>query len=179
MKNLFRVCIGLLLITFIVTSCKKDDNPVVRGTITYDGTAYSLTKGYIANLGTPFPIKVTINTYAIFLASSSIQMPSYAPPIGTGSWLGIRLWSSSTTSIVPGSYFYTDAVFALDGFTGEVMLDASYPVPKSLSLTDIESGTLNIDVDGNNYIINFAGTITGGSAINASYTGPLTTLVAE
>ena len=80
----FKLILVMLAMTVLMGSCKKNDDPVIRGTITYDGDEYSLTKGYVENQGSPLiPLKVTVNQFAIFLTSPALQMQDYYPA-GTG-----------------------------------------------------------------------------------------------
>lgn len=172
-NNLIRISIGIFSVALIMAACKKD-NDELKNRVTYDGQSYDLTKGYICDLTTT--IKAAGYKHTIFLASKDIVIPAFAPPIGTGNWVGLWLNSPSDSEIVPGTY--TFAYFSSEEYTfyGQVMLESSY-VLKSFPNTDIASGTLDIDVNDDIYTVNFKGTIVGGESVTAYYKGHVITLI--
>jgi hypothetical protein len=174
----FKLSLSIVMAVFaiVILSCKKDKT-TKDSTITYNGVAYELTKGYIVNLGTPTKAAPAVYEFAVFLTSSGITMETYAPPTGTGNAMGFWLYSSSQTDIVPGTYTYGNALEALTLKEGFVMLESSYSPLKSLSETSIESGTLVVAVNGAEYEFTFTGTITGGAAVSAYFKGTLISIV--
>jgi hypothetical protein len=177
MKNRLIGClIALAIFAFITPSCNKDDDPK-KSQIIYDGEGYELTKGYIVNFNLVLKAAPASYEFAVFLASDGVTMSGYNPPSGTGNWMGFWLYSSSPTEIVPGTYNFGSSE-AVNTFDGEVMLESSYMM-KLLPNTDIISGTLEIDVDSDEYTFTFEGTITGGDAVTAYYKGELTELALD
>lgn len=176
-NNLLKLFVGVFALAFMFAACKKDDDAELKNRITYDGQSYDLVKGYICDLTTI--IKATGYQHAIFLASKNIVMPTYAPPMGTGNWAGFWISSSSDSEIVPGTYTFAGIGSEEFTFHGEIMLESSYSMSKSLPNTDITGGTIEISRNGDIYEFNFQGTIGGGQPVKAYYKGHVITLINE
>ena len=163
----------VVLIAALFSSCNKDDSEKAS-LITFEGKTYELSKGCISKPDLKSLSAPATNDYGVYLMSSGINMPYDEPPTGTGNFIGIWLYSSSATDLLPGTYEFADTYASFTFDDGVVFLETSYNPVKSLTPTGIAGGTLKVAVEGNTYEFTFNGTLEGGKSISAYYKGALT-----
>ena len=156
-----------------LNSCKKDSTSA-KNEVTYLGTSFDLTKGYIAK---PSVAKVALNYYNfdVFLTSSTLTLTYDFNLSGTGNFLGFTMHSTSPTDLVAGTYTYNadagDNTFSY----GEAMCGSTYATKStSLPVTTIVGGTIKVAISGTDYELTFNGTLSDESTITAYFKGPLT-----
>ncbi|WP_020538767.1 hypothetical protein [Lewinella cohaerens] len=171
MKNLFFALIAMIAFT-VFSGCNKDDDDMgttVKNEFTYDGTTYSLAKGYLNDVGANFN---STHDFDVFLASTGVSK-SGSSLTGTGDLIYLDLntnsatglevgtynWSDTRTafSIVPGSQIYTDYNFG--SFTGT-----------TISAT---AGTVDVAIDGMETTVTFNLTTSDGKTVTGEWKGVL------
>lgn len=166
--------ISCVVISMFISSCGKDDEGIPNRLI-IDGTAYTLSKGYIAGYGVEEDANGNLGSvYEVLFASSGITFDGDNLS-GTGQILYMALFSRSTIELAAGTYNVRDTF--LEGSVLEsVAADGNFTTG-SFSDYGITEGTLTISKSGNNWVFqfDFTATTSGGATVEVkgSFSGTL------
>jgi len=171
MKRHYIAIIGVLIFGILFNSCKKEDKEP-SNSFRYDGTNYSLDKGYLENWG--------VNTngsydFDVYLGSSNIQYSaSNEEFLGIGDVLYLDLNTSSANGLVNGTYNYSSDRNAFTFVDGVVGIDVDLSDVENEEFVEVVGGTIEVLVDGNTYTLEFDLTTESNTKITGRYKGTLT-----
>ncbi|MCS6973889.1 MAG: hypothetical protein NZM13_05340 [Cyclobacteriaceae bacterium] len=165
---------GCLAATLLISSCSKDEEGIPNRII-IDGTAYTLSKGYITGYGVDDDASGNLGSlYEVLLVSSGVAYDG-DDLSGTGQLLYMGLFSRSTIELAAGTYTVRDSF--LEGSVLESFAADGNFTTGSGSGYEITNGTLTISKSGNSWVFKFEFTATasGGSTveITGSFSGEL------
>jgi hypothetical protein len=174
MKNMFKAFTGILILSLLMVSCKKDkDKDTVTNYFKVNSTTYALAGGTIENYGTDdwyddYNLDLT-------LLSSGIIVDEYDDWSGSGKVIYFEMFSTSSTYLPSGVYDYDDVSTVYPSFTfdwSEYCLNWSDAGGNTWP--DIISGTVTIIRDGSTYDITLTDSEDiSGNTITAHYVGTL------
>lgn len=172
LKNLGFLFIFSLL--FISVSCGSDDdnNDDDNGTtneFVYDGTAYALTNGFIQEYGGASLFNFDITLYGGLV----LQNEQFS---GTGEVVYFEMWTDQATSLKSGTYNYAATESDLTFTIGEIGIDCDTTTQSCATNLVVASGTVDLDVSGSNYDVDFNLTTTTGENVTGTFSGTLPTL---
>ena len=174
MKNLLKAALFIALAGAIFVGCQEDedDNDVVLGgSFTVDGTTYDLTKGFIVDEG---------GEYDIILTSSGISpIPNEGDEFtGSGELVSIIVISSSPDAFVPGDFVYDGSGNKVPGTIefATALVNANLETALTGEEFQATGGTTTVSMSGGYYTVTFAITA-GTSTFEGSFTGTLTELM--
>lgn len=171
MKNLFFALIAMIAFT-VFSGCNKDDDDMgttVKNEFTYDGTTYSLAKGYLNDVGANFN-----GTYDfdVFLASTGISM-SGSSFIGTGDQIYLDLNTNSATGLEVGTYNWSNTRTAFSIVPGsQAYINYSFGNATG-QIISATAGTVDIAIDGMETTFTFNLTFANGKTIIGEWKGVL------
>lgn len=170
----FRKSLFVLLVlasTLVFSSCSKDDDDD-KGTsssFTYDGTTYSLDKGFLLDVG---PNLNGSYDFDVILVSEGVSagLRGFS---GNGEGIYFDLNTSSDMDLVDGTYNYaTDrAPFTFVDGTSAV-LDYDFEKEEGEEVF-VNGGAVNVKVDGDTYEFEFNLETPDGKTIQGTYRGKL------
>jgi hypothetical protein len=170
MKNLFFAFLALYAFT-LFSGCNKDDDDMgsdVKNEFTYDGTTYSLSKGFYSDLGSNGNGTYDLD---IFLTTAGVSQGGFSGLTGTGDGIYLDLNTTTATGVVAGTYNWSNS---RENFTivpgSSILLDYNYETftGTSISFTD---GTVEIAVGGTGATITFSATTTDGKTVSGEWKG--------
>ncbi|GLU53138.1 hypothetical protein [Dyadobacter frigoris] len=148
----------LVIITFIFSGCKKDDEIVPKNIVTYDGTDFELASGLILDFGQLSSSQG--NAQVLFLYSSGIKIHESGGKIdstsGTGHTVYFEIFSPTSTILGDGEYTF-DPYFTYKAKTfsnSYTVFNANYATSQG-EFHEIMSGKVVVKKEGNDYTITF------------------------
>ncbi|MEO0724264.1 MAG: hypothetical protein AAFZ63_06970 [Bacteroidota bacterium] len=172
MKNLTPFLALLLAFAVVVsTGCNNDDDDnsgPANNSLVIDGTSYDLGKGFIEEFG---PNGNGSFDWDVTLTSSDVNAPG-GFLAGTGSGIYLDLNTNDENGLVAGTYNYEDI---RDAFT---LVDASTFenfdfTNLSGTIGSITSGTVTVDLVGNEVRLEWDLSTTDNKAVTGSFQGTL------
>ncbi len=177
MTNRFFTAV-LLLTGLFFMSCGSDDDgdaqPDVSGTVTFDGTSFQITKGYVTdfgNDGTHYNFDFEITDGSVTSSPTNFS--------ASGSFYGyIELFSPGTNNFSTGTFSYLE--FSETPEDNEFYFNSASVLLDSdengiLDLTDdgyqVTDGTVIVTGEPNNYTLQYDLTFTGGRALEGTVSG--------
>jgi hypothetical protein len=175
MKNLIKIFTGILVLSLILMSCKKDkDKGGPNNYFKVGNSTYEVSFGTLENYGTD-PGYYEGYNLDLYLITSGIDVDVNGVWTGTGDAIYFELYSTSATYLPSGEYTY-DLVSDIPP-TGT--FDVSFYYLNWTTTNEVENflilGTLTVTRNGSNYTIDLTGGIDypGGKTVTAHYSGPL------
>jgi hypothetical protein len=175
MKFKILTMILMAAMIMVVSGCKKDSNdPVNNGKITYSGTSYSLSQGFLGGFGS-----VGNNTYAIeiVLLSSGLQVFEISgipdSVAGNGDVFMVAMYSASENAIEPGVYTFTDLGAAGTFEYSMVLIGYDAATDEAAIEDEIAGGTVTVTKEGDIYGFSFNMTTMLGKTLTGDYSGNL------
>ena len=170
--------LGLAALTMV--ACKKDEPAAstpakTGGSFTYDGTSYELSQGFLAAYGADsgvFNFDIDLFSSGVIMHESNGLLDSIT---GMGHELYLELWTSSSTSLQPGTYNVdTTGFFANKIITyADVSMNGDFRSEPEV-YDQIISGTATItSATANSVSFTFSGMTALGKTITASFSGNL------
>ena len=169
---------NLLLITFgivLLTSCESDDSETERiNEVTVNSNSFVISNAVITDEDT----FNGITEFDIYFTSEGVTIDEGTNINGSGDFLYLRLFSSIQTELEAGTYVYNDQdddsllinrgshFFGFDASQGD----------GQLGHLDIESGSITVVVDNNQYTITFNLIDEAGDNLTGYYNGAITLL---
>jgi hypothetical protein len=167
MKKLIPLFLLLLPAVFFSFGSNCDSNgaggAVVRGFFTYDGTTYNVHSAAI------YDYNATNGSYNLDFeaASSGVNLIEYTG-IGNGFWL--ELFSPNPT-LASGTYNYNTNFNPFTFWGAEIYINWDFDAWNGTSVS-ANGGTINVTVNGDEYIVDFTLMLTDGKTATGNYTGP-------
>jgi hypothetical protein len=175
MKNLMKILTGILVLSLILVSCKKDkDKDTVSNYFKVNETTYKMSEGILENWGTSESYEGY--NLDLTLISDGISIDADDNWSGSGKAIYFEMYSTSSTYLPSGAYDYDDETSPSPTFS----FDWSFYVldlvlPDEGTMHEIISGTVTIVRDGSTYEITITGCEDGsGNTITAHFSGTLT-----
>ncbi|MCK4514795.1 MAG: hypothetical protein KAU31_06025 [Spirochaetaceae bacterium] len=169
--------IGLVVGAFVLLlgSCSAVLGFISPNQFTIAGSSYDSAKMYVLNYG-----QLENNNYYldVWLVSDGIIVNTEGHGSGSGDEIGFFL-ISPTPTLGEGTFTVTsfeDYYGSVNTmYAGSVYLGANFSAGTSTAMYPFASGLLTVSRArvGDDYILNFEGTVEGGSTITAHYRGPL------
>ena len=172
MKNFLKAFTGILVLSLLLISCKKDKDKGPTNYFKVGDTTYEVTGGVMENYGTEdwydgYNIDLTLIT-------SGIDVDEYGDWTGSGKAIYFEVFSTSSSYLPSGEYVFDDTSNPYPTFSFD---HADYCINWTESThtwIDITAGTLTITRSGSNYTIDLTGGIDESSnAVTAHYSGTL------
>jgi hypothetical protein len=165
----------------VTTSCSSDDAaaavPVaIANEVTYDGTTYALSKGFIQDYGDAGDNGNGSYDFDVFLTSSGLNRDLTTGGFtGSGQLLVLDLNSDSVAGLSSGTYNFSTTRTDFTLFSAVVIVDLD---DTTMSGTPVfaTGGSVVLTKDGTQYTIYVECTIASGDTISASYQGELPTI---
>ncbi len=133
--------------------------------ISFDGNKYALTKGYLDQWDEPEL------DFALYLVDDGITVTK-DDIFGQGNMIYLELWSSSSTSLQPGTYTFSDTKYPQTFSFGAFLIN--YDVSNDVGVQYIATGgTVTVSQEGSDYEIDAALTLATGKTVNAHYKGQI------
>ena len=174
MKHLFKPFIILLLVSFFVASCKKDEK-TVKSYFNYNGTDFVLSKGFLESYGKSgtegYNIDLTLLSSSFTIHDKSGEVDSVS---GTGDALYFEIFTSHADKLDVKDYTYDATESGADGTfdQGEIGMGFNMETLTGSAL-NITGGKVSVTSVGSEYEITFNCTATNGKTITGYYKGPL------
>jgi hypothetical protein len=168
MKKALFVLLTLGAFVFITPGCKKDNNDEPKNEFTYDGSKYSLSKGFIKDFGSngngTFDWDVYLTTDGVTVSGGLLT--------GVGNLIYLDLNGMSSTGIESGTYTWsaTRENFTIVGAT--MGIDFNF-VSLQGTYESGTSGTATVTQDGTETKIEFSLTFTNGNTVSGQWKGTL------
>lgn len=170
--------LSMALVFIFATSCSKDEATIRK--ITIDGTSYSLSRGYISDLGSAEDDNGDLaRRYTVILTSKGLTMEANGEPIGKGELVYVTLFSTSDTELATGTY----TVNFIDNLIGTLtysQLTVNFVVSSITydAAFYISAGTVKVSKSGSRYTLELTGTVVNIDtqeevSISAFYEGKL------
>ncbi len=166
-----------VLLTSFSKNGKKSSSSSITITVTkaneikYDGNNYPLTKGYLLKYGN-WDGETTYYNFDVLLVSDGITL-TQEDIIGTGNLIYLELWSSSPTSLNPGTYIFSNNYAAQTFATGGVALNFNIETEMGTLFDICTGGNVIISQSGTDYIFDITLTLANGKTVNAYYKGAM------
>jgi len=174
MKKLLTFKVVLIVLAFLVFSCKDKDPVAKKNAFTYDGVTYDLSNGWLLGYGAN--ADSVSSDYDITLYSSGLSIDSLGDFTGTGHMVYLDLNVSGTGSFVPGTFTWSDTRSANTIVYGDFTLDIDTGAVTSGTSGSFNGGTVTVEVSGSTYTVDFKMTMANGKTVEGYYSGPLTLL---
>ena len=165
-----------VLLTSFSKNGKKSSSSTLTITVTkaneikYDGSNYSLTKGYLEKYG-DWDEQTTYYNFDVWLVNDGITI-TQDDAMGTGDLIYLEFWSSSPTGLNPGTYSFASNLAAQTFSTGAVAFN--YNIATELgTLYECTGGSVIISQSGTDYIFDVTFTLANGKTVNAYYKGSM------
>ncbi len=168
MKNLFFALLTITAFT-VFTGCEKDEEEptTVRKEFTYDGTTYTITKGFLNNFG-----RNLNDTYDwdIFLTTEGITKNG-TRFAGEGSYIYLDVNTNSNEGLVAGTYNWANTRENFTLVPGTVIaIDHNFTTNAGTNLQATD-GTVDIAINGMETTITFTLTLNDGKTVSGEWTG--------
>ncbi|GJM33751.1 MAG: hypothetical protein DHS20C18_27520 [Saprospiraceae bacterium] len=163
--------IGLLSVTMMLQSCKKDDDSgTPKNEFTLNGESFELGKGFLAEYGEngngSYDFDVT-------LTSSSITYNEISQEFnGQGDVIYLDLNTSSESGLVDGTYNFSSDREAFTMVYGEIGVDVD-AMTGAGDVYEVIGGTVTIEVDGNETLVEFDLTLSDNTKVTGRFKGVL------
>lgn len=170
MKNLLKPLTLILVLSILLSGCKKDEEPAPKKNyMTYKDTEYDLSSGFLVEFGGS---STTGYNFDLYLLSSGLSVSLTDFITGTGEVLYFELWSSASSGLENGTYTFSNTEAPNKYTTFEALIN--YNSTDQTVDEDVVDGTGNVTVkvDGQTYTIDFDITTPSGN-IKGNYTGTL------
>jgi hypothetical protein len=174
MKNLMKIFTGILVLSLILVSCKKDKDKGPTNYFKVGGTTYELSTGILENYGTDpgyyegYNLDLTLITDGISVSAGDVWS-------GSGKAIYFEIFSTSSAYLPSGTYDYDNTTSPSLTFSFDLslyVLDLDFP--DAGTPVQIISGTVTVVKDGSTYDITLSdGENNSGDAITAHYKGTL------
>lgn len=176
MKHLFKPIIAILLLSLIVGGCKKDEKETVKNYFNYNGTEFTLAKGFLENYGKSAAdegnnIDLTLLSSAFTIHVKNGEVDSIS---GTGDALYFEIFTSLPDKLDVRDYLY-DATESYAAGTFDIgMVGMGFNMETETgSAFDITAGKVSVTSNGSEYEITINCTTSNGKTITGYYKGPL------
>lgn len=168
MKRLRFLAFFFLSLAIITTSCKKDDDPT-NNKFSYDGSTYTLEKGFLNDLGSN---ATGTQTWQVFLTSSGVDIVNFSYK-GSGEVVYLDLNNISTDSLVSGTYNWSDTRknFSMVPDT-EIFVDFGFGTSEGTKVL-ATGGSADVTVNGDEVTIDFTLTLENGKTVTGDFSGLL------
>jgi hypothetical protein len=165
----------LLLILILCAGCKKDTREASNDNyIKYDGEKYPIDKGVLENFGL---YDDSYNLDLSLYSNSVIPIEDEGELIGangTGNAIYFEMFSSSSTQLTNGSYYFSYSEEAGTYDYGIVHVNYNFNTHVGEIAQYIESGTVTVAKIGDIYEITINCTDEDGKSVTGYYKGTLT-----
>lgn len=162
--------LGVLSLTLVMPSCKKDKDNSVKNEFVLDGKSYDLDKGFLIDFGDngngSFDFDVVLSSSTINYSDATGYFN------GVGDFIYLDLNSSSDAGLVSGTYNFSSNRDVFSFVDGQVAI--GYDIG-TLTGEDFEvnGGTVEVEVNGNEVTIDCNLTLSGGGTVEGNYKGTL------
>ena len=176
MKHLFKPIIAILLLSLIVGGCKKDKEETVKNYFNYNGTEFTLSKGFLenygksaANEGNNIDLTLLSSAYTIHVKNGEVDSIS-----GTGDALYFEMFTSLPDKLDVRDYLYDETESFAAGTFDIGMVGMGFNMDTETgSNFDITGGKVSVTSNGSEYEITINCTTSNGKTITGYYKGPL------
>jgi hypothetical protein len=175
MKNLIKIFTGILVLSLILVSCKKDkDKETVTNYFKVGGTKYEVSFGTLENYGTD-PGYYEGYNLDLYLHSTGIDVDVNGDRTGTGKSLYFEMYSTNSASLASGEYAYDLVSDIPPTFTFDISRYSTNWTETNENWVYLLLGTVTVTKSGSNYTIDLTGGIDypGGNQVTAHFSGPL------
>ena len=176
MKHLFKPIIAILLLSLIVGGCKKDKEETVKNYFNYNGTEFTLSKGFLENYGKSaadegnnIDLTLLSSAYTIHVKNGEVDSIS-----GTGDALYFEMFTSLPDKLDVRDYLYDETESFAAGTFDIGMVGMGFNMDTETgSNFDITGGKVSVTSNGSEYEITINCTTSNGKTITGYYKGPL------
>ncbi|MCX6328409.1 MAG: hypothetical protein NTZ85_02685 [Bacteroidia bacterium] len=175
MKNLMRIFTGILVLSLILVSCKKDKDKedTVKNYFIVDGTKYEVSFGTLENYGTD-PGYYEGYNLDLYLITSGIDVDVDGDWTGTGKALYFEMYSTNAAYLTSGEYTYDLVSDIPPTFTFDFSDYCLNWTTGSNTWVYLVSGTVTVAKSGSTYTIDLTGGINqNAKTVTAHFSGPL------
>jgi len=170
MKIFKNVLLGLMILGFAVSGCKKDKDEEAINYLQVGDTTIYLSDASLRYYGSTYSSAGAYN-FDLKLVSSEVTMNddgSTTNP-GNGTEVYFETFTDNSSNLIDGDYdFVNDGTEPAGSYDeGSYTFDSNFWI-------DFTEGTLSVKNTTDGYIIDFTGTDTEGTAVKFNYTGPIT-----
>lgn len=175
MKNLFRPFIAMLLLSLFISGCKKDKNETANNQLSYNGTAFNLSQGFLENYGKSgtegYNVDLSLLSSEFTIHESNGEISSVT---GVGNAIYFEIFTSLPGKLDIRDYLYDNMGSGTEGTFDGGMLMLGYNVTTEAGTTvAITGGKVSVTSNGSEYEITFNVTASNGKTITGYYKGAL------
>jgi hypothetical protein len=176
MKNLFKPLVAILLLILFIAGCKKDKKETVNNQVTYNGTEFILSQGFLENYGKSAAdegnnIDLTLLSSSFTIHEKNGEVDSVS---GTGDALYFEIFTSFPDKLDVRDYTFDGTETFAAGTFDYGMIGMGFNMETELGLAfQITGGKVSVTNVGSNYEITINCTVSNGKTITGYYKGPL------
>jgi hypothetical protein len=174
MKNLMKIFTGILVLSSIIVSCKKDkDKDTVTNYFKVGGTKYEVSFGTLENYGTD-PGYYEGYNLDLYLITSGIDVDANGDWTGTGKALYFEMYSTNSAYLTSGEYTYDYISDVPPTFTFDESRYSTNWTETNENWVYLLLGTVTVTRSGSTYTIDLTGGVDqNANAVTAHFSGPL------
>ncbi len=161
---------GLLCLT---TGCVIDDDisENVDNVLTFDGRTFNITFGQLDDLGSAPGID--LSGYDVYLLANGLTLDSDDQFADAGDFIYVALISADPNTLAPGTYEYNRNPADFTAMDVEIVQNINVPAQNGGVTTSLTGGSVTVSRDGEDFILDFNFTASGGRALTGRYVGTL------
>jgi hypothetical protein len=170
-RNLNKLVFCSILCSILLIGCKKDDDSGPSNSLTYSGTKYELSKGYLENYGETW--EDNVYNFDLTLCSSGITVTEDAHT-GVGNFFYFEMYSSSATELTPGTYTFSSSDVETPSTFDMGLAGVNYDIANEIgTYLEFVGGTVVIEKTGSIYTITIDCALPSAAKVTGYYKGEL------